>query len=111
MRDGVHVMGAPGRISILKGTARQVHTEACRTRMEKEMAGEGTTVEAERRRDEYVEKAIAKDEVKRQKRKNDENEQGVDVKKDSGGVEMNKGDEGRRQMQRGRPKTRAAKTE
>ena len=91
-----YTSGCPGCISILKGTARQMHTEACRGRMEKEMAGEEKMVKAERRRDEYVEKAIAKDEAKRQKRKNDENEQDVDVKKDNGDVEMNKDEEGQR---------------
>ena len=95
-----YTSGCPGCASILKGTTRQMHTEACRTRMEKEMTGEGRMLEAERRRDEYLEKAIARDEAKRQKRKNDENEQdgsntggsssSTDVKKDNGDVEMNK---------------------
>ena len=43
----------PGCISILRGTARQAHTEGCRRRLEKEMAGTGKAMRAQKRKAEF----------------------------------------------------------
>ena len=80
-------MGCPGCVSILKGTARQAHSEGCRKRMETEMKGLEKTREADRRREEYVEKAIARDVELRESKKRKsqtENAEQENVEKGSG---------------------------
>ena len=72
-----YTVGCPGCISILKGTARQAHSEACRKRMEEKLKGTERSKVVERRVDEYLEKAIKKDEEKREaKRRKTEGEGG-----------------------------------
>ena len=63
-----YTKGCPGCVSILKGTARQAHSERCRRRMEGEIKGTDRAKQAEKRRDAFCEKAIEKDEELRRKR-------------------------------------------
>ena len=51
----------PGCLAILKGTARQGHSKACRHRLEVEMVGERKVLEAKRKVDEFANDAIQKD--------------------------------------------------
>ena len=57
--------GCPGCKALLKGTARQGHSDACRRRMEKEMHGDPRWQAAQRKMDEFVSKAIEADDKKR----------------------------------------------
>ena len=49
-----YTVGCPGCISILKGTTRQMHSEACRRRIQKEMKGDPRLMDAERRTNDYA---------------------------------------------------------
>ena len=55
----------PGCISILRGTARQAHIEACRRRVEKELEGTEKARRAKKRIGEYVDKKMAEEEERR----------------------------------------------
>jgi len=79
-----YMVGCPGCVSILKGTARQAHSEACRKRMETELKNTDRSKAAERRVDEYLEKAIKKDEEKREiKRRKADGNGGENAKNDA----------------------------
>ena len=57
----------PGCVSMLKGTARQMHTEACRRRMEAELAGTRKALRAKRKVGDYQDKkeAAEKEDMKK----------------------------------------------
>ena len=58
-----------GCISILRGTARQEHSDACRRRLEKEVEGTQKAMNAKARMREYVEKKMEEDEQARKRGK------------------------------------------
>ena len=63
--------GCPGCTALLRGTARQGHSEACRKRMEKELMEDPRWKRARTKIDDFVSKAIVEDE-KMRKREGDE---------------------------------------
>ena len=63
-----YTVRCPGCVSILRGTARQEHTEVCRRRLEKELGGTDRAKQARKKVDDYVEKKMAEDEEARKKR-------------------------------------------
>ena len=83
-------VGCPGCISVLKGTARQMHTDGCRRRLEKEMVGTEKAKKAKWKIDHYFDRKTRKDEAERNKQKND-GEKKEDVEMDKGVVKT--GDE------------------
>ena len=56
-----YTKGCPGCISMLKGSARQAHSELCRRRMEGEIKDTDKLKKAEKRRGAFVERAIERD--------------------------------------------------
>lgn len=62
----------PGCAAILKGTSRQGHSEACRKRFNDIHRGTEKFKKAEERKNEFVEKAIQRDEEARKRRKTDD---------------------------------------
>ena len=52
----------PGCSAILKGAARQGHSEACRKRIESEMKDDERLKRANKRRDEFIDRAVEKEE-------------------------------------------------
>ena len=67
LEDHGYTVGCPGCVSILKGTARQMHTEGCRRRIEKAMKSDPRLMEATRRAGEYLERAEERREDKRKR--------------------------------------------
>jgi len=68
-----YTVNCPGCVSVLRGTARQTHTDACRRRIEEELKGTDRVKAAEDRVNEYMAKALEKeDEKRRTKRKVEE---------------------------------------
>ena len=63
-----YTVGCPGCKSVLRGTTRQAHTEACRRRMEKELEGTEKADRAKKKVGEYVDKKMVEDEAERKKR-------------------------------------------
>ena len=66
-----YTVRCPGCVSILRGTARQEHTEVCRRRLEKELGGTDRAKQARKNVDDYVEKKMA--ETQRRKGRKEEN--------------------------------------
>ena len=65
-----YTAGCPGCISMLRGTARQAHSEGCRRRVEVELSGTSRAAGAERRRREFLDRAAAREEeLERRRRK------------------------------------------
>ena len=64
-----YTVRSPGCISILRGTARQEHSDACRRRLEKDMEGTQKAMNAKARMREYVEKKMDEDEQARKREK------------------------------------------
>ena len=62
-----YTVRCPGCVSILRGTARQEHTEVCRRRLEKELGGTDRAKQARKKVDDYVEKKMAEDEEARKR--------------------------------------------
>ena len=66
----------PGCVSLLRGTARQAHTESCRRRIEEELKGTAKAHAATRRMKEYQDRALRKEQNERKqtrKKKNGKN--------------------------------------
>ena len=57
--------GSPGCRSVLRGGARQAHTEACRKRLEAELEGTERAERSKRKGHEFLEGALAKSDAKR----------------------------------------------
>ena len=62
-----YTVGCPGCKSMLRGTARQGHNEACRKRVEKELEGSDKAQRAKKRAGEYVDKKVKEEEDKRRR--------------------------------------------
>ncbi len=60
-----YAAGCPGCKSVLRGTTRQAHNEACRKRVEKELEGTEKAQRAKKRVGEYVEKKMVEEEEER----------------------------------------------
>ena len=56
-----YTVGCPGCVSIIRRTARQGHTEACRKRMESELGETEKARGAERRQREFLDEAMRRD--------------------------------------------------
>ena len=59
-----YTRGCPGCRALLTGTTRQKHTAQCRSRLEKELGGEERVKAAKRRREEFLEKVMVREDVK-----------------------------------------------
>ena len=66
-----YTSGCPGCKAVLRATARQGHTAACRRRLEKDMAAEVKVKTAVDKENEFLEKVIEADEKKREAEKVD----------------------------------------
>ena len=64
-----YTVRCPGCISILRVTARQEHSDACRRRLEKEMEGTQKAKNAKARMREYVDRKMEEDEQARKRRR------------------------------------------
>ena len=60
-----HTVMCPRCVSILRGTARQEHTDICRRRLEKERGGTDRAKQAPKKVDDYAENRMAEDEEAR----------------------------------------------
>jgi hypothetical protein len=94
-----YTVRCPGCVSILRGTARQEHTEVCRRRLEKELGGTDRAKQARKKVDDYVEKKMAEDEEARKKRIDEKKMKNVNVDDKTAGdhgnvVEKRKRDDG-----------------
>ena len=85
-----YTVRCPGCISILKGTARQEHSDACRRRLEKDMEGTQKAMNAKARMREYVGKKMEEDEQARKRKKGGEKEEKGEVVSDKMDVEGDK---------------------
>ena len=65
-----YAVGCPGCVSVIKGTTRQARIEACRKRLETELKDTERVKGAEKRRSEFVEKAMMREDEKRGEKKN-----------------------------------------
>jgi hypothetical protein len=66
-----YTVGCPGCKSILRGTTRQGHNEACRRRVEKELEGTEKANKAKKRVGEYMDKKMKEAQKERERRKED----------------------------------------
>ena len=71
-----YTVTCPGCISILRVTARQQHSDACRRRLDKEMEWTQKAKNAKARMREYVDRKMEEDEHARKRKKGDEEEKG-----------------------------------
>ena len=60
-----YTVDCPGCVSILRATARQAHTEACRKRLEDTLRGTVRSDAANRRTNEYIARALKRSEDQR----------------------------------------------
>ena len=97
-----YTVRCPGCISILRETARQEHSDACRRRLEKEIEGTHKAMNAKARMREYVEKKIEEDEHAKKSKKGEEKEEKGEVVSDKMNVEGdNMMEEAREKRKRG----------
>ena len=67
-----YTVGCPGCVSVIRGGARQQHTEGCRRSLESELSGTSRAVGAEKRRREILDRASERDERRRELRQKKE---------------------------------------
>ena len=76
----------PGCTSILRGTTRQAHSEACRRRMEEELKGTEKARRAKKRIGEYTDRKMAEEEEKRKRKTEDKKAEGEQHERDADAV-------------------------
>ena len=82
VQDHGFTAGCPGCKSILRKTARQMHTEACRRRLEKEMSSSAKVMNSKRRVDHFLDRCIEESDKDREQKRAKKNLDGeVDIVK------------------------------